>query len=79
MNHSLFSFVALDLARQRSIEGERAWHAARLTANVPARTSRLRYLLARLLASVSLGSAAVARRLDSCVADDLGRTLAPAK
>ena len=31
------------------------------------------------VAAVSLGTAGVARRLDSCVADDLGRTLAAAK
>lgn len=79
MNHYLFSFIALDLARQRSIEGERAWLATQLIANRPSRTPWLRHLLARLLASVSLGSAAVVRRLDSRVADELGRTLAPAK
>jgi hypothetical protein len=77
--HDLYSFIALDLARQRSLEGERAWLAARLAADAPPRPSRLRRLLARLLASVSLGSAVLARRLDSRVADDLGRALAPAK
>lgn len=79
MNLFLYSFIALDLARQRSLEGERAWLAARLAADAPPRPLRLRRLLARLLASVSLGSAAVARRLDSRVADDLGRALAPTK
>jgi hypothetical protein len=77
--HDLYSFVALDLARQRSLEGERAWLAARLAADVPPRPSQLRRLVARLLASVSLGSAVLARRLDSRVADDLGRALAPVK
>ena len=79
MDPFLYSFIAFDLARRRSLEGERAWLAARLAADAPPRPSRLRRLLAGLLASVSLGSAAVARRLDSNVADDLGRALAPAK
>jgi hypothetical protein len=39
--------------------------------------SRLRRPAALLLAAVSRGSAAATRRLDECVADELGRALAP--
>lgn len=42
-------------------------------------TSRARRLTAIALAAFSRGSAAAVRRLDDCVADDLGRSLAPTK
>ena len=77
MNHQLWAFLALDLARQRAEEANqyrRAWLA---TEGQPSFSSRLRRSLAQVLAAVSRGSAAVVRRLDSCIADDLGRTLAP--
>jgi len=41
--------------------------------------SRVRRSMALLLAAMSRGSAAAVRRLDDCVADDLGRSLAPSK
>lgn len=41
--------------------------------------SRARRSAALVLAALSRGSAAAARRLDDCVADDLGRSLAPTK
>ncbi len=41
------------------------------------RPSRVRRLAALGLASVSRGTAVAVRRLDDCVADDLGRSLAP--
>jgi hypothetical protein len=77
VNHYLYAFLALDVARQRSREAEARWLEASLTAGDPSRPSRLRRGTARLLASVSRGTASVVRRLDDCVADDLGRTLAP--
>jgi hypothetical protein len=40
--------------------------------------SVIRRGLARATAAVSLGAASMTRRLDECVADDLGRTLAVA-
>jgi hypothetical protein len=41
------------------------------------RPPRLRRATALILAAVSRGSAAAVRRLDDCVAEDLGRALAP--
>lgn len=78
MNHYLYAFLALDIAQQRSREAEARWLEASLTAAGPSRASRLRRPVALLLAAVSRGTASVVRRLDDCVADDLGRTLAPA-
>ena len=75
MNHYLYAMLALDIARERERESEQRWLASRL----PPRPHRLRRLAARLLASVSLGSASIVRRLDSCIADDLGRSLTPAE
>jgi hypothetical protein len=76
VSHYLYSFIALDIARQRSKEIEQRWLASTLAASAPSRAPRLRRLAARLLASISRGSAAIVRRLDSRIADDLGRTLA---
>ncbi|MDO8485027.1 MAG: hypothetical protein Q7S35_08785 [Candidatus Limnocylindrales bacterium] len=79
MNHYLYSLLALDIARQRSREAEQHWLESALIGTAPSRASRLRRVAAQLLASVSRGSASIVRRLDSCVADDLGRALAPAE
>lgn len=79
MNHYLYSLLALDIARERSREAEQRWLESTLARTAPSRRPRLRRLAARLLASVSRGSASVVRRLDSRVADDLGRTLAAAE
>jgi hypothetical protein len=76
VNHYyLISLLALDIAREREREAEQRW----LVAGAPSRPPRLRRLAARLLATISRGSASIARRLDSCIADDLGRSLAPAE
>lgn len=79
MNAYLLSLIALDVARQRTREAERHWLEASLVDSMPERVSPLRRGTVRLLAAVSIGSASIVRRLDSCVADDLGRTLAPAE
>jgi hypothetical protein len=76
VNQYLISMIALDVARERTREAEEHYRARQLTAGRPSIVSRGRRQTARLLASVSLGSAAVVRRLDTHVADDLGRTLA---
>ena len=78
MNHT-YTFLALDIAAERSHEAARHRRAAVLAAGQPARPSLLRRGLARSLAAVSRGSAAVVRRLDACVADDLDRRLAPSE
>jgi hypothetical protein len=79
VNSYLYAILALDIASERSREAQELWLARSLTVDGPTRTARARRVVARALASVSLGSATVARKLDSCVADDLGRTLAPAE
>ena len=79
MTHYIYAFLALDIAQERTREAERRWLEASLAADAPRRSSRLRRFAAVALASVSRGTASVVRRLDDCVADDLGRTLAPAE
>ena len=74
-----WAIYALEVTHDR----ERATQQARLESEfratrVPA-PSRLRRPAAIVLAALSRGSAVAARRLDECVADDLGRALAPAK
>jgi hypothetical protein len=78
MNH-LYTFLALDIAAERSQEAFRHRRAAMLAASHPERPSLLRRGLARGLAAVSRLMAGAVRRLDDCVADDLARSLAPSK
>ena len=79
MNHYAYGLLALDIARERSLEAERHYLETQLLAGAPQRSSRLRRLTAQGVATVSRGSAWIVRRLDDCVADELGRTLAPAE
>jgi len=79
VNGYLLSFLALDVARERTRDAERSWLESQFTKTGPSRATRLRRLAARLLASVSRGFASIVRRLDAHVADDLGRGLAPAE
>jgi hypothetical protein len=75
--HYYYALLALELAKERSAEAERARLVARSANGQPARPSVIRRGLAHGLAAVSRGSAAAVRRLDDCIADDLGRSLAP--
>jgi hypothetical protein len=79
MNHYAYVLMMLDIARQQSATGERRYREARLAADLATEWPGLRRLAARLVASVSRGSAWIVRKLDDCVADELGRTLAPAE
>jgi hypothetical protein len=79
VNQLVLGFLALDIARERAAEAERHFRHGRLLSQRPSRIAGLRNLAARALASLSRGSARVVRRLDSCVADDLGRSLAAAE
>jgi hypothetical protein len=79
MNHYAYVLMMLDIARQESASDERRFREARLAADIATETPGLRRLAARLVASVSRGSARIVRKLDDCVADELGRTLAPAE
>lgn len=77
MNHYLYSFLALSLANDRAAEADAYRRMSIAKADQESSPSFVRRSLARGLAAVSRGSAAVVRRLDSCIADDLGRSLAP--
>jgi len=75
----MYAYLAMDIAQQRTREAEERLLEHSLRASDPERVSGLRRLAARAVAGVSLGSASIVRRLDDRVADDLGRTLAPAE
>jgi hypothetical protein len=77
--HYYYALLALELARDRSAEAERARLVALVADSQPKRPSAVRRSLALGLAAVSRGTAAVVRRLDDCIADDLGRSLAPSE
>lgn len=77
MNHQLYSFLALSLANERAAEADRYRRLSAARESAPSSPSFVRRTLARALASFSRGSARVVRQLDSCIADDLGRSLAP--
>jgi hypothetical protein len=72
-----YTFIALDLARERDREAQLRSLAAIAHEASAGRPSWPRRTLAHGFALVSRGSASVTRRLDECVADDLGRSLAP--
>ncbi len=75
MNH--WALIALDLANEEARQSNHRRLVAEAKAARPARTPFPRRALANGLALVSRGSAAAVRRLDDCIADDLGRSLAP--
>ena len=72
-----WTLYALEVARDRQREAERNRFVAQARAAQPAQPSRLRRPAALAFAALSRGSAAAVRRLDDCVAEDLGRALAP--
>ena len=76
--NSYYAMLALDLADDRAREARERRLAGLAREGQMEQPSVLRRGLARATAAVSLGAAAMTRRLDECVADDLGRTLAVA-
>jgi hypothetical protein len=84
--HSYYTMVALDLAndRSRELDQRRLERLAREDHDraeydwLPSddRPSPVRRGLARATAAVSLAAASATRRLDDCIADDLGRSIA---
>ena len=70
--------LALDLANDRVREAREQRLAQLARESRTEQPSVFRRGLARATAAVSLGAASMTRRLDECVADDLGRTLAAA-
>ena len=73
---SFYALLALDLAAEKSRQVEAERRSRMLLADLPDRPSVVRRALARGTAAISLGAAAATRRLDECIADDLGRSLA---
>jgi hypothetical protein len=68
---------ALEIARDREREARKHELATLAKAGATPHPSRLRRPAAVAFAAFSRGSAVLVRRLDDCVADDLGRALAP--
>jgi hypothetical protein len=77
MNHQLYAFLALDLARERAQEADRYRQVALLNEGKASGVARLRRWLAQAIAAASRLAIGIVRKLDSCIADDLGRSLAP--
>ena len=74
--HPLFLYSqAVQRDRVHELESEQHRLLAELRATRENETPRLRRSAALVLAALSRGSAAAARRLDECVADDIGRAL----
>ena len=76
--YSFYAMLALDLANDRVREAREQRLAQLARESRTEEPSVFRRGLARATAAVSLGAASMTRRLDECVADDLGRTLAAA-
>lgn len=72
-----YTFLAMDLARERSEWADRHRLAAIARGDTADRPSLPRQALAHSFALISRSSAWATRRLDECVADDLGRRLSP--
>jgi len=76
--NTYYAWLALDLANERAREAEERWHLRLVREAQSERPSAVRRGLARATAAISIGAAAATRRLDECVAEDLGRSLAVA-
>jgi hypothetical protein len=74
-----WTLYALEVSRDRDREMRDQRLLADARADLAGHPSRLRRPVALILAAMSRGSAAAVRRLDDCVADDLGRSLAPSE
>jgi hypothetical protein len=74
-----WTLYALEVMNDRERQARNTRFAAdfrEASLSVTERPSRLRRPAALIFAAVSRGSAAAVRRLDDCVAEDLGRSLA---
>ena len=76
-----WTLYALEVSRDRdhAIRNRMLLAEADITDDQTGHPSRLRRPIALVLAALSRGSAAAVRRLDDCIADDLGRSLAPSE
>jgi hypothetical protein len=75
--HLFTPILAADYARDRQRDADQRRLATLVAASRTPRTSPIRRFVALGLVAVSRASAAAVRRLDACIADDLGRALAP--
>jgi hypothetical protein len=74
-----WTLYALEVSRDREREIRNRLILAQAPDDLTSHPSPLRRPVARALAALSRGSAAAVRRLDDCIADDLGRSLAPSE
>jgi len=74
-----WTLYALEVSRDRERETRLHRLLAQEGFDRPNRPSRLRRPAALAFAALSRGSAAAVRRLDDCVAEDLGHALSPTK
>jgi len=72
--HLFIPILAADYAMERRREADHRRLVALVTEH---ETSLLRRVAAQVLVAISRASASAVRRLDACLADDLGRALAP--
>jgi hypothetical protein len=75
VNYYLHSYLALQLSRDRLCEADQHRQAAIAAGARPPLSARVLRPVARVLATAIRLAAIVVRRLDPCVADDLGRAL----
>ena len=75
--NSYLTYLALDLANERAREADRYRLAALARSNRVAGPGPARRFAAHAFAWLSRSTAAVVRRLDDCIADDLAESFAP--
>ncbi len=74
-----WTLYALEVSRDRDREARNRHLLAAAPVDLTDHPSRLRRPMALILAALSRASAAGVRRLDDCVADELGRSLSLSK
>jgi len=75
--HLFIPILAADYAHERRREADHRRLEALATGGTGHGISPVRRLAAQVLVAISRASASAVRRLDACLADDLGRALAP--
>jgi len=72
---SYWTFIAMDIAAERTREADRHRLAALAQRHAPSRDRSIRHGAAVVAATISRLSAGLVRRLDECVAEDLASTI----
>jgi len=75
--HLFIPILAADYAIERRREADHRRLEALVRGNGARGISTTRRVAAQILVAISRASASAVRRLDACLADDLGRALAP--